>query len=63
MPDRALLARYLDGWTGDRENADDSTAGAVVLERHAPGGLGEQRIILAQADVETRTEASSSLPY
>ena len=39
------------------------TAGAVVLERHAPWGLGVQRIVLAQADIETRAKASSSLTH
>ena len=45
---RTLMTRPREPWSSNR---------------HAPGGLGEQRIVLAQTDVETRAEASSPLPY
>src|SRR5262249_46447445 len=45
----------------DRVDADEAAARAVVLELDDPGDLGEQRIVLAEADVLAGVEATAAL--
>src|SRR3954447_19657938 len=40
---------------------DDTAARAVVRERHGPVDLGEERVVLAAADIEAGTEAKAAL--
>ena len=42
---------------------DDAAAGAVILELHAAVDLREQRVVLAEPDVESRPEAPSALAH
>src|SRR5262245_40405045 len=44
-----------------RQDADDAAVRAVVLELHASGDLGEDRVVLAEAGVEARAEAAPPL--
>src|SRR5258706_13229718 len=46
----------------ERLNADDAALGAVVLELHASGDLGEDRVVLAEARIQSRVEAAPALP-
>jgi hypothetical protein len=50
------LLRLLDGM-----DADDPSAGAVVFEFHTPADLGKQRVVFAEADIQTRTETTTPL--
>src|SRR6478672_3723124 len=45
----------------ERLDADDAAARAVVLELHAPGGLGEDRVVLAEAGVQARLKTAAAL--
>jgi hypothetical protein len=47
----------------DGVNADDPSAGAVILERHASSDFRKQRVVLPQAHVEPGPEAPTALPY
>src|SRR5439155_270378 len=44
-----------------RLDADDAAVRAVVLELHAARDLREDRVVLAEAGVEARTESTSAL--
>src|SRR5689334_20412313 len=46
----------------DRLNADDPAVRAVALEPHAARDLRVDRIVLAEAGIESRTEAPPALP-
>ena len=43
-------------------HADDPAPRAVVLEPYSTAYFGEERVVLAQTDVETGTEPLSPLP-
>ena len=65
MPETALIPRP-DAWglplfDFDGNDADAATVRAVVLELHRAGDLGEQRVVLPEADVEARAEAATAL--
>jgi hypothetical protein len=45
----------------DRQDADHPSVRAVVLELDAPGDFGKERIILAEANVQPRTETPATL--
>ncbi len=47
----------------DRMNADVASARAVVLELHLAADLGEQRVVLAETDVEPRPEPAPALAH
>ena len=44
-------------------DADDAAVGAVVLEPHAAGDLGEDRVVLAEAGVQPGTEPAAALAH
>ena len=45
------------------QDADEAAARAVILEPHAAGDLGEQRVVFAEADVEARPEPAAALAH
>ena len=45
------------------QDRDDPAARAVVRELHGAVDLGEQRVVLAEPDVQARTEAASALAH
>src|SRR6185436_3316632 len=47
-------------WSGG--DADESAGVALVFEIHNTGDLGEQRVVFADADIQTRLELRASLP-
>ncbi len=44
-------------------NADNPALGAVIFELHAPADLGKQRVVLAEPDVQARTEPAAALAH
>src|SRR3954451_17932580 len=44
-----------------RDNADEAPARPVVFELHPSGDLRKERVVLAEADVQARTELPSAL--
>jgi len=46
----------------DRLNRDESARGALILELNDAADLGEQRVVLADADVDTGLEFRAALP-
>src|ERR1035438_727532 len=57
-PGRTRKEILLDG-----VDADELTQMAAVLELHHAGYFGEQRVVLAPADVEARFELGTALPH
>ena len=45
------------------DDADESSAGTVILEPDAPVDLRKQRVVLAETHVETSAELASALPH
>src|SRR5690606_7763079 len=45
----------------DRKDADAAPARAVILELHPAVDLRKQRVVLAEADIETRLELATAL--
>ena len=52
-----FLCDLLDG-----EDADEAAARAVIFEPHPAGDLREERVVLAEADVEPGLEPAAALP-
>src|SRR5439155_20688541 len=46
-----------------RENADHTAAGAVILEPHASRDPREARVVLAKPRVQARAETTAALPH
>jgi hypothetical protein len=46
---------------GDGMHADEAAARPVIFELHASGDFGEERIVLAEADVQPGSEPATAL--
>src|SRR5262249_24525992 len=64
-PDPQVCGSGLYGLTSlfQRLDGDDAAAGAVVRELHDAVALRKERVVLAAADVEARTEAETALAH
>jgi hypothetical protein len=47
----------------DGQDADDASAGAVVLEPDPAGDLGKNRVVLATARIDARLEPATALTH
>jgi hypothetical protein len=52
---------FVDEHLFDGENADESAARAVVFEADLARDLGEERVVLAEPDVQAGLEAAATL--